>query len=111
MSSYVYICGVCSKEVGKKAPSIVCKSCLNWIHLSKCTKLSYKDAKRLENTYHCSSCERNDVKAGDKDQKKDDGESSNVEDVVQTVLDILQSSYILLYRNHAICDPSPYSIR
>ena len=55
-SELFYICGVCHGTVGQREASIACRTCRNWIHLKRCAKLSFKEAKKLKDSYSCPTC-------------------------------------------------------
>ena len=60
-TKWLYICGVCSEEMKSTTPSIACTSCLQWVHLRQCAKLSLKEAKQKRKVFKCDVCANKDV--------------------------------------------------
>ena len=56
MSSSLYLCGVCDREVGIREASAVCTTCRNWIHLRSCANMFFKEARKVKDTFSCSAC-------------------------------------------------------
>ena len=56
----IWACGVCELEMQEKTPGIVCKTCLQWVHLRKCAGITVKEASKLDKSkkksFKCSRC-------------------------------------------------------